>query len=415
MSGTRVGTESNFHTASNSVVDYFEPTSDSTNAEYKTVTAEKNIPDSEQRPDASKPEQKPVAQRYLTKTGWYPFKGSVNYAWKSPIGAESASTVVPSKVPDNTAVLLLQGEHTAILMGGFDSEALINPSAKPDFSVHDQKVKELDFYIPLYQKKLSALTEKLSELITNGDDEEIREVQPKIAELKETLNSKIAERDQKTQERSKATASIEAAKEHIFSWYPDKKVAGAEFAAAAGSILVGSQVAGKATAYSLAGSIIAPLPTFAVTALSSAISYAIWGRGFSTPSENKVMSLTTKPGSNYLRPDEGVFAIPIQGLDVEAMKAKAKEIKESRNFEMLSMNCSKSVLEIIKAGLPAEAASQVPEAWGWTTPTDVENIVASLIENSSITSGEIDSTGEIHFTDDDEDIWFDAQPDFPTA
>ena len=370
---------------------------------YRKVDGEKKIT----KTDHTDKPQKAISQRYLTKSNWYPLKGSYNYMSHTPVDSASASKVVPNKIPSDTAVVLIQGDHAAVLMGGFDYDTLINPSAIPDYSKHDETVRRIDSYIKIYKDKQKQLTDSLKDVknIKEGGKTKSkklrrlksRQIRKQITELDNKIKENISQRDEKIREKERTVSAVEAAKEHIFSWYPDKKIAGQQFAYAAIGIQVGSQLAGKTAAYSLTGSIVAPLPTLAVTALASAVSYSVWGRDFSNPSENKVLSLTTKLASNYLRTSEKVFAIPVKGLDVTAMRTKADEIKNDTNFEMFSMNCSKCVLEIIKAGLPAEDADQFPEAWGWATPADVEHITLKLAENGVIEVGQIDDAGDVHF------------------
>lgn len=94
--------------------------------------------------------------------------------------------------------------------------------------------------------------------------------------------------------------------------------------------------------------------------------------------------------------------IPLIGLDTSAMREKAQEIKEKYDYNFFLSNCSWAVLECIKAGLPDEVVKKLPLPGLFTTPTDVENIIAFLIENEYVISGEVDEDGV---------AWFDARTD----
>ena len=94
--------------------------------------------------------------------------------------------------------------------------------------------------------------------------------------------------------------------------------------------------------------------------------------------------------------------IPLIGLDTSAMREKVLEIKEKCEYNLFLSNCSWAVLECIKAGLPDEVVKKLPLPSFLTTPTDVENILAFLIENEYVISGEVDKDGV---------AWFDARSD----
>ena len=107
---------------------------------------------------------------------------------------------------------------------------------------------------------------------------------------------------------------------------------------------------------------------------------------------------TNKPNlvaSNYI-------PIPLIGLDTAAMRKRALEIREESEYNYVTRNCSWAVLECIKAGLPTEVVEKLPSAGLYTTPTDVENTIAFLIENEYVISGEVDKDGI---------AWFDARTD----
>ena len=94
--------------------------------------------------------------------------------------------------------------------------------------------------------------------------------------------------------------------------------------------------------------------------------------------------------------------IPLIGLDTAAMRERALEIREQGEYNYVTRNCSWAVLECIKAGLPTEVVEKLPSAGLYTTPTDVENTSAFLIENEYVISGEVDKDGV---------AWFDARTD----
>lgn len=109
-----------------------------------------------------------------------------------------------------------------------------------------------------------------------------------------------------------------------------------------------------------------------------------------------LQSLLTVEGYNRVKTESRIKAIPVNGLDTRAMREKAREIKETKQFCWVEQNCSQTVLSIIKAGLPIEQAQKVCSPWLWTTPADIENITEKLIEEKILTKGEVD-------------IWFDAR------
>lgn len=84
------------------------------------------------------------------------------------------------------------------------------------------------------------------------------------------------------------------------------------------------------------------------------------------------------------------------------MRKRALEIKKESEHNNITRNCSWAVLECIKARLPDEVVEKLPSTGLYTTPTDVENIIAFLIENEYVISGEVDDDGL---------TWFDARTD----
>lgn len=94
--------------------------------------------------------------------------------------------------------------------------------------------------------------------------------------------------------------------------------------------------------------------------------------------------------------------IPLIGLDTAAMRNRALEIREQSEFNYVTKNCSWAVLECLKAGLPTKVVKKLPSVGLYTTPTDVKNTIAFLIENEYVISGEVDKDGV---------AWFDARTD----
>ncbi|MGB1271569.1 MAG: hypothetical protein ACPG5T_05815 [Endozoicomonas sp.] len=63
--------------------------------------------------------------RRVAESQWCPLKGTIQYFQSNLI--EKSDVVLPDKVLPDTAVLLMNNKHSAILMGGYDAEKLENP------------------------------------------------------------------------------------------------------------------------------------------------------------------------------------------------------------------------------------------------------------------------------------------------
>ena len=110
----------------------------------------------------------------------------------------------------------------------------------------------------------------------------------------------------------------------------------------------------------------------------------------------------TKGMSHSFLKESTYIPIPQIGIDTSAMRKRALEIKKESEYNNITRNCSWAVLECIKARLPDEVVEKLPSTGLYTTPTDVENIIAFLIENEYVISGEVDDDGL---------AWFDARTD----
>ena len=115
------------------------------------------------------------------------------------------------------------------------------------------------------------------------------------------------------------------------------------------------------------------------------------------PIKNRLLSLMSTAGKNTPSIHDKVFAIPIKGLNVKAMQKKAEEIKQKQEFCIVGTNCSRSVLEILKAGLPKEVLKNLKEPTAWATPTDIENIADFLAKQDVLMTGTIDNEGNVVF------------------
>ena len=386
----------------------------SEDAGITAVPVKKELPKDNPVLNTYTPTNKPIFNRYLTKTSWMPLKGSVKFMLNPSVPSEEASKVMPDKIWSDTAVLLLQAGHAALIMGGFDSTKLVDPSSvsksveksKNKLSPLETQITHLEQDINRKKEMIRGAESVLEEIKKRSDPpvktERLEVMRGYIKNLNAELNDYQAELSEAEKQKEDLIKEVEkeellqqAAQEHIFSWYPTNPLPLNQF----GASVSGLHAASKITASAITGP--GAVAVAAGAALSVFVNYNLWGKKLGDPLQNPLLSRTTvTDGRNHLKEDEGVFAIPLNGLDIEAMKAKAREIKEQHKFEMLGMNCAKSVIEILKAGVPTEIAQQVPEGWGWSTPTDVENMVSFLAEKGCINIGDIGDEGE---------AWFDAK------
>lgn len=191
-----------------------------------------------------------------------------------------------------------------------------------------------------------------------------------------------------TQSNPNAKADME---KHIFSWFP-KDAGNANtkmYIAAAGATAVNEAIYQFLKAKELPCP--RPLAGLMCLATVSMIAYT------DNPLKDMIISSLSTRGRNSPSIHDRVAAIPMKGLDVKAMQDKAEEIKKKGEFFMLGTNCSRSVLEILKAGLPKDAIKSLKEPAGWVTPTDVENIADFLAEQHMVERGTIDPEGNVVF------------------
>ncbi len=382
---------------------------------FAEVPTEKKIPMARPQHGAPEPASTPIQRRYLTKSSWFPFKGSLIFKSRIPMPKEVASTIIPNKIPDDTAVLLIQNEHAALLMGGLESDIAVDPNEPFDYTEVDQEIQKLNDAIGLNnaeckQHKQTLLS--LSGSVSDFDPVDIDPIRQKTTKALDDAESSILnlenQKEQLLDQKSKAETLHKTSQDNVFSWNPSNYLTPNRFIAAAATVPVVTKAASKVAVHASVGK--ATLPVLAITALSFAVSHALWGRNFRTPANNRFFSPIVSDGENSLHTHEGSFAIPMHGLNLELMREKARELKQNHKFELLNMNCSKSVIEIIKAGLSTEATKQtLPEGWGWSTPTDAEYLVNFLAEQGHIQLGYTDTDGEVLFPDENGDVWYNAR------
>ena len=96
--------------------------------------------------------------------------------------------------------------------------------------------------------------------------------------------------------------------------------------------------------------------------------------------------------------------VALNGLNVQAMIAKANDIKRVGFYNLYTDNCASAVMAVIKAGLPEQLLPQLPPDPYVITPSAICDLMEFLVANDHVQLGDIDDEGV---------AWFDALPTQP--